>query len=831
MMEKILLLGGKEYELIPNANSENQLTEEDPYVFAEGASCKVYRAIDPDNHRCVLIKAYNPKFKAQPAISNKRITQAINAYKSAGGAYILHDFPELKTSDKGIVCQIFDDIGVDLTKAISNVTPNFNSLSETLDLFVDFLKGFQAMHDNNMLHLDIKLENLVIVTPNSPEGKAFIQPIDFASSMAVDEIIDGRLPYTSSTHEWYHKKDIEQLQDMSSAELRRLCFTLDTTACAKVLFFQITGVSQSFPAIRAQIDLVLKNTLNLKEEMYGTHTALVDFFQKAFGPIPNRFLSCNEMIADLQPIVNAINKNIDTVKTAKIFLLNKNYELFQKYEAIDPLLLPSFSPNDNIQILSLLKNFPFNNWFNQNVLIFGPCASGKSTSLLYAYFEYLQSNDTDRLYIYHSLRNKTLGDIEEILKNPFGIQHNMPQKEIEEKQKLILLLDGLDESFCGGTSENIAAFFEKLQEYRSGYHYHYVVTCRHDEKYGRSFSVPSPWYCRYDCQPLSEAQQTLFLDKNPEIKNVISKVTNEFFGKDTAILCFVLLQIPKDKLKSLSTMADMIQCYLWTLFEKRKQKYYKFSETHFWEAHSKIVEWAALHTEIPQKICNTLEMQYYFEIVSPIVYLAKIPNKQFLYFQHKMFREYYVACYLNEMATHFSKNGPFEKNRLICKMNSVYMTSSCMLSAMLFKNRCQGKANVNALFRYMSRKRKFLILCVCVIVCITAVIVPPITLRLLNGNFLLQALLESLLLLGLYISVYFAINILPIFGTCSKRRSSMVIDILEHPLNTHTELIKMLYSATIYLPENNINVFGCLSKKEQLEIKKKNERNREDHED
>ncbi len=330
---KELILNDNKYSLLPrigdfpNGIPIHPDESKNLYIQNGGGSCWIYHAIDP-NQRRVLIKEYRDLFEesgiGEARKSHDIITAAIDAYRKGAGEYHPIDIQVVTDSD-GTVYQLFRDTNADVLCLDASSSTD---LLRLLESYVGFLKGLNCLHSVQILLKDVKPENIVRLSGNP--GEAFYQPIDFGEALHITE--DSSLNDTDSTGNWYCQKDIDALENMRLMEpsnYKKFVFSLDCSAAARVLYYMLTGLSESIPTTKERLKEGLENALKIKETMYGVYTALVEFCYKAFCEqnITKRFLSCSDMIRELQAILDVMNCNFSTKEARNIYFIDQMHEI------------------------------------------------------------------------------------------------------------------------------------------------------------------------------------------------------------------------------------------------------------------------------------------------------------------------------------------------------------------------------------------------------------------------------------------------------------------------------------------------------------------------
>lgn len=167
----------------------------------------------------------------------------------------------------------------------------YNTLEKTAIFTIKLLKAVDVFHKNNILHLDISPDNIIISSSNG-EDRALI--IDFNSSY----IMGGEYKYLNIN------------SDFSAPELKLKEFDEPTAAAdlysvSAVMLYILTG--KTFKNSKANI----KALLNIPQLKYISQPAVYYFLHivtKAMRLNPKlRYRNTDEMLSDLNELINRIN--------------------------------------------------------------------------------------------------------------------------------------------------------------------------------------------------------------------------------------------------------------------------------------------------------------------------------------------------------------------------------------------------------------------------------------------------------------------------------------------------------------------------------------------
>ncbi|EAR82582.1 Serine/Threonine kinase domain protein (macronuclear) [Tetrahymena thermophila SB210] len=170
----------------------------------EGAIGQVFKAQNIQTKEYVAVKQVNIKLFSksehlytlfEQEIENLKKTKSVNTIK-----YIDHFNDD---NNKYIVVEYVD--GFTLKKKLEQLQLEGKTFSEntTISYFIQLLKGIKDLHKNNIIHRDLKLENIMI----SKEG--IIKIIDFGSSRELKEGFSANTlvgtPYNMAPEVWFQQ--------------------------------------------------------------------------------------------------------------------------------------------------------------------------------------------------------------------------------------------------------------------------------------------------------------------------------------------------------------------------------------------------------------------------------------------------------------------------------------------------------------------------------------------------------------------------------------------------------------------------------------------------
>ncbi len=192
----------------------------------------VYEAENLLIRRRVAIKVMHGSALRNRELSGRfqREAQVVNQIQSEHVVQVL-DFGQLAEGDPFIVMEFLD--GQTLSERIQSVP--VMTAEEILPLIDQVLSGLQAAHDADVIHRDIKPDNIFLIT-NSPDRKDFVKLLDFGVSKVEDTGGEPRLTQTGATIGTPGYMAPEQIGAGSKANARA-----DVYAVGVILYRALTG--------------------------------------------------------------------------------------------------------------------------------------------------------------------------------------------------------------------------------------------------------------------------------------------------------------------------------------------------------------------------------------------------------------------------------------------------------------------------------------------------------------------------------------------------------------------------------------------------------------
>ena len=591
------------------------------YVVNIGGSCVVFYAKESGIEYLVKRITYNYGKDHTYEISHK-----MNQYCIKNNCNYFLSLLYIATDDEGNVYHVFNHVSGETPKyePINDV----DSLVKVLKEFKGFLFSLKMLHEcfgdsYGYTHFDIKPQNIFKIASGG-KGEYIMQVIDFGSAeLSTDvqrSIIDKQregynYPYTE---EWYTEADIEkyckEIHDNRSLECINV---LDLTAAVRVLSHFICGKKKLYFERDSWLD-----------GLEGTCGMLREIEKKANRiKINKRYLSCKELMNDIDILIESLEGNIKTPKAMKIVSMNTRSKNFQNYiRCFDKYIADlrhewrNNNPGRSVSLATIknLKdsidsnilveicvngkkdNSAFNECtFNQiediclnnrerNILLQGRAGGGKSTAIKKLYLDglNLSKNTNNIMYLYlhgsdfensKNVKNPILDilrdryqncSVRNFLNPKYNPINPIRGKRDSTKTKIYVLLDALDEI----PLECMSNVCKEINSLNKGGIF-FVITSRNTTAYNIDISSIN---CVKNSDPNEDSFKLLTDD---QIRKEVGEVENEKILELIRIPMFMVIykRIREQSKKNPSIIKiknekDLIDAYLKMILDSSKKK-------------------------------------------------------------------------------------------------------------------------------------------------------------------------------------------------------------------------------------------------------------------
>lgn len=302
-------------------------------VLGSGGMADVYKAKCHRLNRFVAIKVLKPEYSEDDNFVKKFRGEA----QSVAGLSHPNIVNVYDVGDDGglhyIVMELVE--GITLKQFIEK--KGRLEIRETVGIAIQIAQGIEAAHKNQIIHRDIKPQNIII----SKEGKAMITDFGIAKATTSNTITSnamGSVHYLSpeQARGGYsdEKSDIYSLgvtiYEMLSG---RVPFAGDNTVSVALLHIQ--GEADSLhgldPTIPMSLDKIVRKAMEKKpESRYHSATELIVDLKKALLEPTGAFVHIPEMVTD-SPTIN-ISENLSEIKNGTLFNMDDTGENSEKDE-------------------------------------------------------------------------------------------------------------------------------------------------------------------------------------------------------------------------------------------------------------------------------------------------------------------------------------------------------------------------------------------------------------------------------------------------------------------------------------------------------------------
>ncbi len=667
-----------------------KLNNEEEYTYTvisnkgRGSTCLCFDAIDKEG-RHFLVKEFflSRKLDANEKKAQKVhdiITKINDAYYKDKQTYLLDDcFIGYTKKENSIqYYQVFKYVPGKTIEQTKN-------LKRALEQYRDILTFFDIFHEQNLLFLDCHPNNIYRISLT--DTKEILQVLDFDSVKTVDELSQDlygndpnrRLIYSSS-EPWYNPDDFKMLASGGRYSPRqnfaKYSKALDLTASAHVLAYIICGnQDQQKPPKKEDLEKYLS------QQDEGIRVALGDFFNKAFSTeLCQRFCDASEMKDDINAIIDSFEESPQTIRGYKIKCLNQgeNIEQWRReyrrsrdwednvsvsvqelIKDIDTTILPDIKCGDKVYSYSSQNGSPLKQALrdtDENLFIIGDAGIGKSTMLKMAYLQGIRDLNDNTAFWYFPL--KKYGSLAGIAND---LKDEMIGRFAKNSNKCIVFLDALDESRPVESSKQDweSTFFGKIPKLEN---VRYIISSRFAPK-----GIPADDYEKIYQNPLRDEQITQFLgaDIYGQIQDKHS--LHELISNSFMLTLFVIIcNKNKEKAIGITNSATLLK----TFFEEMsKEKVIKEGDLDRsgidpfkLEDAIKIISQAAfsdccLDTNAIDNSHVKGFLQVFNSVINKEEYkkfdwdsqqFITVPDCFQLNFSHEIYKEYFLAFYLNE---------------------------------------------------------------------------------------------------------------------------------------------------------------------------------------
>jgi len=291
-----LIRGGQSTDLIGSVIAERYRIVS---KLGEGGMGQVYLAEHVRMKRKSAVKIMRPSLVHEVEALQRFTREAENASQlSHPNIAAIFDFGE---SAEGVVYLAMEYIDGETLSAVM-VSDTLLHPQEVADIIGQAADGLQAAHDMNMLHRDIKPDNIML--GKRADGTYFVKLVDFGIARTIgggDQKVT-RTGYAVGTPEYMSPEQLAgDLLDARS----------DLYSLALVAFVALTG-KQAFPADSTKEALILRLTSrpqSLQQAREGVEwpESLQEVFNRALSPEPSdRFESAADFAEALSVTINSM---------------------------------------------------------------------------------------------------------------------------------------------------------------------------------------------------------------------------------------------------------------------------------------------------------------------------------------------------------------------------------------------------------------------------------------------------------------------------------------------------------------------------------------------
>lgn len=175
------------------------------------------------------------------------------------------------------------------------------SLGQVIEWAKGILSALRLFHSENLLHLDIKPENIIIV---GDSGNERIQLIDFNSIISKSQLVEGQLPLISKSQ---HEGKGYAAPEITTEKPEKIDFSTDLFSVFCVLYFCVTGemVSRSM-VTTGKINFCARKSC-LKEQPEVIVNELLRILKKGLKTRPEmRYRSIDDALFALDELLQMI---------------------------------------------------------------------------------------------------------------------------------------------------------------------------------------------------------------------------------------------------------------------------------------------------------------------------------------------------------------------------------------------------------------------------------------------------------------------------------------------------------------------------------------------
>lgn len=532
------------------------------YAVNVGGTCVIFYAREGGKE--YLVKKIMYKYGQDRSLE---ISNAIVEFCGNNNYNYFLSLEYVATDDENNVYHVFKHVHGENPK-YKKIT-NIEDLVKILKEYIEFLYSLDMLHKCGYTHFDVKPQNIFRVSIGG-NGENIMQVIDFGSAQISSEVqqsigVAGEEAFKYQyTEGWYTVNDIGKYCGEIHKTKEKVCVNvLDLTAAVRVLSYFMCS----------------KDSLNFNDtwigKLEGTCSMLREIEKKANDSIiSKRYLSCGELIKDVNILIESLEGRVSTPKTMKIVSMNtrstnnrNHLACYDKYlsdlrnewllnhpnskansltikrlkESINPNLLVKIYVNGkrgnvNFEKCSFnpIEDICLNNP-EKNIILQGRPGGGKSTAIKKLYLDSLDlsRNANNILYLYlrgADFENSKNVDrpIIEILKERYhncsvekfvNSKYNVINrngKRISLKTKVYVLLDALDEV----PKECIPNICKEINELNQGGVF-FLITSRNLKEYKINISS-------IDCVKNSDPDEDSFQPLTTEqVKSEVGMVKNQ----------------------------------------------------------------------------------------------------------------------------------------------------------------------------------------------------------------------------------------------------------------------------------------------------------------
>lgn len=274
---------------------------------AEGGMGEIYRAYDKEHNRTVAIKrfrtlsSHNQNEAKERLLREARVTDKLN-HPNIASIYEIRDLDD----EILIIRPFYKGQTLEETIQSSRLT-----ITESLNIILQICSALEQAHDQNIVHRDIKSENIFILE----NGDAIL--MDFGLAKASDLFNEGLTQAGSilGTIDYIAPEGIKGLPTNHQADIWSLGVVLFEMLCGKKPFGSGHDISATM------LNIVTQPTPPITENSF-----LEDIVHKTLAKnLSERYQSSSELASDLLTLVagNSIQSTKTTFKVSNNSLLNK----------------------------------------------------------------------------------------------------------------------------------------------------------------------------------------------------------------------------------------------------------------------------------------------------------------------------------------------------------------------------------------------------------------------------------------------------------------------------------------------------------------------------